>query len=83
MERHAPRIAQTASLIAVAVLLLLAALAAATPWVMPNQDINAQRLAAGAIFAASYLSLAVGKVPGLAIDRAGVALVGACLPFPR
>ncbi|HEY8290216.1 MAG TPA: anion transporter [Acetobacteraceae bacterium] len=79
MERHAPRIAQTASLIAVAVLLLLAALAAATPWVMPNQDINAQRLAAGAIFAASYLSLAVGKVPGLAIDRAGVALVGACL----
>ena len=29
---------------------------------------------------ASYLALAVGKVPGLSIDRAGVArLVGACL----
>src|SRR5712671_47786 len=35
--------------------------------------------AAGAIFAASYLALAVGRVPGLAIDRAGVALVGAAL----
>jgi ATP dependent DNA ligase-like protein/citrate transporter len=34
---------------------------------------------AAAIFAASYLALAVGRVPGLAIDRAGVALVGACL----
>jgi len=37
------------------------------------------KLAAGAIFAASYLALAIGKVPGLAIDRAGVALVGAGL----
>ena len=36
-------------------------------------------LAAGVIFAASYLALAVGKIPFLAIDRAGVALVGACL----
>src|SRR5258705_8314681 len=35
--------------------------------------------AAAAIFAASYLALAVGRVPGLVIDRAGVALVGACL----
>jgi di/tricarboxylate transporter len=36
-------------------------------------------VAAAAVFAASYLALAVGRVPGLAIDRAGVALVGACL----
>src|SRR5437899_3001602 len=35
--------------------------------------------AAAAVFAASYLTLAVVRVPGLAIDRAGVALVGACL----
>src|SRR5258705_10115415 len=35
--------------------------------------------AAAAIFAASSLALAVGRIPGLAIDRAGVALVGACL----
>ncbi|HXT79249.1 MAG TPA: anion transporter [Acetobacteraceae bacterium] len=79
MERSAPRLARTVSLIAVAALLLVAAAAAAMPWLMPTQDVPARRLAAGAIFAASYVSLAVGKVPGLAIDRAGVALVGACL----
>jgi Na+/H+ antiporter NhaD/arsenite permease-like protein len=37
------------------------------------------KLAAGAIFAGAYLALAIGKIPGLGIDRAGVALVGACL----
>jgi Na+/H+ antiporter NhaD/arsenite permease-like protein len=36
-------------------------------------------VAAGGIFAGSYAALAIGKVPGLAIDRAGIALVGACL----
>src|SRR5580700_8181344 len=36
-------------------------------------------VAAAAVFAASYLALAVGRVPGLTIDRAGVALVGGCL----
>jgi hypothetical protein len=30
-----------------------------------------------AIFGLTYLGLAVGKVPGLKIDRAGIALVGA------
>lgn len=30
-----------------------------------------------AIFALTYLALAVGKIPGLRIDRAGIALVGA------
>ena len=37
------------------------------------------KLAAGAIFAGAYLALAIGKIPGLLIDRAGVALVGASL----
>ncbi len=32
-----------------------------------------------AIFALTYLGLAVGKVPGLRMDRAGIALVGATL----
>ena len=68
-----------ASLGAVALLLLLALAAAATPWVMPSENGAAQRIAAGGIFVASYLALAVGKVPGLSIDRAGVALLGACL----
>ena len=68
-----------ASLGAVALLLLLALGAAAMPWLMPSENGAAQRVAAGGIFVASYLALAVGKVPGLSIDRAGVALLGACL----
>jgi hypothetical protein len=47
------------------------------PGTLIGQD--TQWAAAIAIFAASYLALAAGRVPGLAIDRAGVALVGACL----
>src|SRR4051794_10088135 len=31
----------------------------------------------GTIFGATYLALAAGRVPGLRIDRAGIALVGA------
>jgi Na+/H+ antiporter NhaD/arsenite permease-like protein len=68
-----------ASLTAVGLLLLLALGTAALPWIMPAQDEAARRVAAIGIFAASYLALAIGKVPGLSIDRAGVALVGACL----
>src|ERR1700684_365138 len=67
------------SLIAVAMLLALAFASAALPWIMPSKDEAARRIAPVCIFAASYLALAIGKVPGLSIDRAGVALVGACL----
>jgi Na+/H+ antiporter NhaD/arsenite permease-like protein len=67
------------SLTVVALLLVLALGAAALPWIMPGEDAAAHRLAAIFIFTASYLALAIGKVPGLSIDRAGVALVGACL----
>jgi Na+/H+ antiporter NhaD/arsenite permease-like protein len=66
-------------LIAVTMLLALAFGSAALPWIMPSKDEAARRIAAVCIFAASYLALAIGKVPGLSIDRAGVALVGACL----
>jgi len=38
-----------------------------------------RNLAAVAIFVGSYLALAVGRIPGLGIDRAGIALVGASL----
>ncbi len=58
---------------------LLALAAAAAPWLVPADDALARKIAAGGIFAASYLALAIGKVPGLSIDRAGVALVGASL----
>lgn len=72
----APRLA---GLTAVGLLLLLALAAALFPWIMPSQDSAARNVAALSIFVGSYLALAIGKVPGLAIDRAGVALVGACL----
>ena len=38
-----------------------------------------QRFTAIAIFIGSYLALAIGRIPGLSIDRAGIALVGAGL----
>src|SRR3954454_18740042 len=65
-----------------AVTIVLLALAGwLVPWLLPGTLVgqDAQSAATAAIFAASYLALAVGRVPGLAIDRAGVALVGACL----
>jgi Na+/H+ antiporter NhaD/arsenite permease-like protein len=69
------------SLAAVAIVLAIAATAALAPRLVPNTlaGRDATTLAAAVVFAASYLALAVGKIPFLAIDRAGVALVGACL----
>lgn len=71
--------ARKISLALIAALFVLAAAAALAPWAMPGNDAAARRIAAGGIFAASYLALAIGRVPGLAIDRAGIALVGASL----
>jgi Na+/H+ antiporter NhaD/arsenite permease-like protein len=61
------------------VVVALALVVAAVPFVLPSEDVPAHKLAAAVIFVASYLALAVGKIPGRSIDRAGVALVGACL----
>ncbi len=65
---------------------LVVALAIATslvPTLLPPGDpmsvVLARRIAGGMIFAGSYLALAVGRIPGLSIDRAGIALVGAGL----
>lgn len=63
----------------IVVLLVLAAAAALAPRFMPGSDEAARRIAAASIFVASYLALAIGRVPGLRIDRAGIALVGASL----
>ena len=63
----------------IAALIVLAAAAALAPWLLPDDLALARRIAAGGIFSASYLALAIGRVPGLAIDRAGIALVGASL----
>jgi Na+/H+ antiporter NhaD/arsenite permease-like protein len=66
------------SAVAIVLLALAGGLASSLlPGTLVGQD--ARCAAAAVIFAASYFALAVGKVPGLAIDRAGVALVGACL----
>jgi Na+/H+ antiporter NhaD/arsenite permease-like protein len=57
-------------------------IAAATPSLLPvsfGVDDEIRKVAVAAIFSASYLALAIGKVPGLNIDRAGIALVGAGL----
>ena len=78
-RRHWPR---RVALALVAVVLLVSLLAAIAPGLLPGRsepDENTRKLAALVIFVASYMGLAIGKIPGLGIDRAGVALVGAGL----
>src|SRR5947208_14441632 len=42
---------------------------------------HAAHIAAYAIFLASYLVFALGKFPGMKIDRPGMAIIGAVLMF--
>jgi Na+/H+ antiporter NhaD/arsenite permease-like protein len=65
----------------VLVVVALALAAGLLPLIVPGTIVerDLDRLAAAVIFAASYVALAIGRIPGLAIDRAGVALVGAAL----
>jgi Na+/H+ antiporter NhaD/arsenite permease-like protein len=69
--------------IALVVIVIISALiSAVTPGLLPASprvDEDTRKVAAAVIFVASYLALAIGKIPGLSIDRAGVALVGAGL----
>ncbi|MEA2756795.1 MAG: hypothetical protein QOJ54_3084 [Aliidongia sp.] len=66
-------------LIALSILLLGAVIAAAlAPALLPGDE-HVRQIAAGVIFVGSYLALAIGRIPGLQIDRAGIALVGAGL----
>ncbi len=56
--------------------------AAVAPSLLPIGDRlggDGRKIAAVVIFVGSYLALAIGRVPGLSIDRAGIALVGASL----
>ncbi len=79
----APRhpIRRALSFAVVALVVAVAVAAALVPRVVPGTlaGRDAGSLAAAVVFAASYFALALGKIPFLAIDRAGVALVGACL----
>jgi Na+/H+ antiporter NhaD/arsenite permease-like protein len=71
----------TLSVVSAVTIVLLALAGGLAPSFLPGTLVgrDARWVAAAVVFAASYLALAVGRVPGLAIDRAGVALVGACL----
>jgi Na+/H+ antiporter NhaD/arsenite permease-like protein len=72
------------SLMLVGLVVVIALGAALTHFMLPHfflADVGAidnesRSVAAGAVFAGSYLALAVGRIPGLSIDRAGIALVG-------
>src|ERR1700724_1612702 len=70
------------SILLVGFVIALAVAAALAPALLPAGDrVNAESrsVAAGAIFVGSYLALAIGRIPGLSIDRAGISLVGASL----
>jgi Na+/H+ antiporter NhaD/arsenite permease-like protein len=66
----------------VGIVVAIALVAALAPEILPSGDPiggEGRKIAAGVIFAGSYLALALGRIPGLSIDRAGIALVGAGL----
>ena len=60
---------------------IAAALAIATValWYWVGQTPRFSRIVVGGIFAATYIVIAIGRLPGFRIDRAGAALVGASL----
>jgi Na+/H+ antiporter NhaD/arsenite permease-like protein len=70
------------SVVLVGLVVVIAIAAALVPTLLPAGDRpggEGRRVAAGVIFVGSYLALAIGRIPGLSIDRAGIALVGAGL----
>src|ERR1700730_16159112 len=72
----------TLSVLLVGLVVVIAIAAALAPALLPAGDRiggEGRGVAAGAIFVGSYLALAIGRIPGLSIDRAGIALVGARL----
>ncbi|WP_347986443.1 anion transporter [Methylomonas sp. AM2-LC] len=78
-QRHWPNIV---SIVLVICVILNALISTAIPnwlWVSPEADISIHKITVAIIFVSSYLALAFGKIPGLSIDRAGIALVGAGL----
>jgi Na+/H+ antiporter NhaD/arsenite permease-like protein len=70
------------SVLLVGIVVAMALVAALAPALLPAADpigVEGKKVVAGVIFAGSYLALALGRIPGLSIDRAGIALVGAGL----
>jgi Na+/H+ antiporter NhaD/arsenite permease-like protein len=60
-------------------LVVVIAIGSALAPTLDEISVDGRRIAAGVIFVGSYLALAIGRIPGLSIDRAGIALVGAGL----
>jgi len=76
---HWPR---TLGRLLVGLVVIVALAAALVPSLLPVGDRLGREgrvTAAFVIFVGSYLALAIGRIPGLNIDRAGIALVGASL----
>jgi Citrate transporter len=70
------------SVLLVGLVVVIAIAASLAPSLLPTGDQmggEGRSVAAGVIFVGSYLALAIGRIPGLSIDRAGIALVGAGL----
>jgi Na+/H+ antiporter NhaD/arsenite permease-like protein len=70
------------SVLLVGLVVVIAIAAALAPTLLPTggqMGGEGRSVAAGVIFVGSYLALAIGRIPGLSIDRAGIALVGAGL----
>jgi Na+/H+ antiporter NhaD/arsenite permease-like protein len=49
------------------------------PWIIAEVAAHPARAAAALVFAATYIVIAIGKLPGSYLDRAGAALLGASL----
>jgi Na+/H+ antiporter NhaD/arsenite permease-like protein len=79
LRRRWPGVVGVALVFLVIIVSLIAAVAPGLLPANPKLDEDTRNVAALVIFIASYLALAIGKIPGLNIDRAGVALVGAGL----
>jgi Na+/H+ antiporter NhaD/arsenite permease-like protein len=70
------------SVLLVGIVVLIAIAAALATSLLPTSDrvgAEGRTVAAALIFVGSYLALSIGRIPGLSIDRAGIALVGAGL----
>ncbi len=70
------------SVLLVGLVVVITVAAGLAPTLLPAGDRiggEGRSVAAGIIFVGSYLALAIGRIPGLSIDRAGIALVGAGL----
>ncbi|WP_211442938.1 anion transporter [Collimonas humicola] len=70
------------SVLLVGLVVIISIAAALAPSLFPTDSTaiaDGRGIAAAVIFIGSYLALAIGRIPGLTIDRAGIALVGAGL----